>query len=48
MQNAHEDVKQIAKYIAPSNDDNGVIKIIKEVILNNKMVKGYKGSMVQR
>ncbi len=34
MQNAHEDVKRIAKYIAPSNDDNGVMKVIKEIILS--------------
>ena len=28
MENAHEGVKQQAKYIAPSNDDNGVVKTI--------------------
>ncbi len=37
MQNAHEDVKQIASYIAPSNDDNGVMKVIHEIILNNRI-----------
>ncbi len=30
MENAHEDLKRAAKHIAPSNDDNGVIKVISE------------------
>lgn len=28
MENGHPDLKAIAKYIAPSNDDNGVMKVI--------------------
>lgn len=32
MANAHEDVKAVANYSAPSNDEDGVIQIIKEVI----------------
>lgn len=30
MENAHPQLKAMAKYIAPSNDDNGVIRVIKE------------------
>ena len=32
MKNAHPDVQKIAKHIAPSNDDNGVIKTIYQII----------------
>lgn len=32
MENAHKDLKQIARYIAPSNIDNGVLQIIKKYI----------------
>lgn len=28
MENGHEEMKKIARYIAPSNDDNGVMKIL--------------------
>ena len=28
MENAHPDLKRICKYIAPSNDDDGVMKVI--------------------
>ena len=31
MENGHEDLKKIAKHIAPSNDDEGVIKVLKEL-----------------
>ena len=31
MENAHEDLKKVAKHIAPSNDDNGVIRTIQEL-----------------
>ena len=30
MENAHPQLKAMAKHIAPSNDDNGVIRVIKE------------------
>jgi len=30
MDNALESIKAIAKYVAPSNDDNGVVRVIKE------------------
>ena len=32
MANAHEEVKKRAKYLAPSNDEHGVIKTIEEII----------------
>lgn len=32
MENAHPDLKKIANYIAPSNDENGVIKTILDII----------------
>ncbi len=32
MENAHEKVKEIANYIAPNNNSNGVVKVIKEYI----------------
>lgn len=32
MENAHEELKQIAKYIAPSNRENGVLEVIKNYI----------------
>ena len=30
MANAHEDLKKAAKHIAPSNDENGVMKSIQK------------------
>lgn len=33
--NAHEEIKKIAKYIAPSNKENGVLATIEKVVLNN-------------
>lgn len=33
MANGHEDVKKVAKYIAPSNEDNGVMRVIREKVL---------------
>lgn len=33
MENGHEDMKKIAKYIAPSNDDNGVMKVLHSLAL---------------
>ncbi len=33
MKNAYSDVKEIADYIAPSNDENGVAEVIKKFIL---------------
>lgn len=33
MENAHDDIKKAARYIAPSNNDYGVIKVIKEKLL---------------
>ncbi|SMO61084.1 hypothetical protein SAMN06265379_103354 [Saccharicrinis carchari] len=35
MENAHEDVKNVAQFIAPSNDSNGVIQVIEEVVLKH-------------
>ncbi len=32
MENAHPELKALAKHIAPSNNDNGVMKVIKQVI----------------
>lgn len=32
MENAHEDIKRIAKNIAPSNEDEGVMKTLKEIL----------------
>lgn len=32
MENAHEKVKEVANYIAPNNNSNGVVKVIKEYI----------------
>ncbi|MGF1909300.1 Cof-type HAD-IIB family hydrolase [Vibrio kasasachensis] len=34
VENAHPDVKQLARFSAPSNLDNGVLKVIKETVLN--------------
>lgn len=31
MENGHPELKRIAKYIAPSNDDNGVMKVLNDV-----------------
>ena len=36
MENAHPKLKQKARFVAPKNTDNGVIKVIKEVVLKNK------------
>ena len=30
MENAHSDLKKVARFIAKSNDDNGVVRAIKE------------------
>lgn len=30
MENGHDDMKKMAKYIAPSNDNNGVMKVLME------------------
>ena len=35
MENAHEDLKKIAKYRAKSNVENGVLEAIKEYVLNS-------------
>ena len=35
MENAHPELKRICKHIAPSNDDNGVMRVIRREILNN-------------
>ncbi len=35
MENAHPDLKRVCKYIAPSNDDNGVMKVIRREILED-------------
>ena len=32
MENAHEDLKKVSRFVAKSNDDNGVVEVIKEVI----------------
>lgn len=32
MNNAHEDLKKVARFIAKSNDENGVVEAIKEVV----------------
>jgi len=34
MQNAHPDLKKACNFIAPSNDDNGVIRVIYDNVLN--------------
>lgn len=36
MENANDDMKQYGKYIAPSNNDNGVIKMINKYIFDKK------------
>ncbi|GAF02397.1 HAD family hydrolase [Saccharicrinis fermentans] len=33
MENAHDDVQQVARFKAPSNDRDGVIKVIEEIVL---------------
>lgn len=35
MKNAHPDLKAIAKHIAPSNDEDGVMRVIKETLLED-------------
>ena len=32
MENAHDDLKKVARFIAKSNDENGVVEAIKELI----------------
>ena len=32
MKNAHEELKKIAKYEAPSNNENGVVEVIKKYL----------------
>ena len=32
MKNAHDDLKKVARFIAKSNDENGVVEAIKELI----------------
>ncbi len=32
MENAHEELKKSAKYIAPSNDDEGIMQILKKIL----------------
>lgn len=32
MENAHDEIKKIAKYIAPSNDDEGVMQVLKKIL----------------
>ena len=34
MANAHPIIKQVAKYEAPSNDENGVTTVIKQMLNN--------------
>lgn len=36
MENAHPKLKEKARFIAPKNDKNGVVKVIKEIVLSNK------------
>ena len=35
MENAHPQLKAIARYIAPTNDENGVIAVIRENVLED-------------
>ena len=32
MENAHDDLKKVSRFIARSNNDNGVVEAIKEVV----------------
>ena len=41
MENAEEDVKKNARFIAGNNDDDGVIKVIKEVVLSEVELNSY-------
>ena len=41
MENAKEDVKKTARFIASNNDDDGVIKVIKEVVLSKVELNSY-------
>lgn len=36
MENAHPDLKKIAKYIAPSNQNGGVQKVLQDMFGNEK------------
>ena len=38
MENAHPSIKAIANYIAPSNDEDGVIQIIKQYLQQSKTI----------
>ena len=35
MENAHEDLKKVSRFIAKKNTENGVVQAIKEVVLSN-------------
>ncbi|NLZ34454.1 MAG: HAD family phosphatase [Clostridiales bacterium] len=37
MENAHEDLKKVSRFITKSNNENGVVDTIKEVALNNNV-----------
>lgn len=39
MENAHKDLKKVANFEAPSNTKNGVLKVIKEVVLDRNSSK---------
>ena len=32
MENAHDDLKKVSRFIAKSNNDNGVVEAIKETL----------------
>ena len=38
MENAHQNVKEIANFKAPSNDEDGVIQVIKQYLQQLKTV----------
>ena len=35
MENGHDDVKKVAKFIAPANDSDGVLKVIEKMLLTH-------------
>jgi Cof subfamily protein (haloacid dehalogenase superfamily) len=35
MENAHPDVKKVAKFMAPTNNDHGVIRVINDLVLRD-------------
>ena len=41
MENAKEDVKNSARFIAGTNDEDGVINVIKEVVLGEEELNSY-------